>query len=173
MALASKANAPTTAAANKAEPKAAQLTADIRDQIENILSSVRGKPVIRTMIAVDRSKPRSLEQIYIAGNDGFFDKMIKLAGGINVYDGSVPFPAVSAEGIIQMNPDIIIEVIPETSLQQSTAEELKDDWASLVGVGAVESSRVFLLTNNYVSIPGPRFILTLQDIVDLLHSESL
>lgn len=123
------------------------------------------------MLAVDRSKPRSLEQIYIAGNDGFFDKMIGLAGGINVYDGAVPFPAISAEGIIQMNPEIIIELVPETTLEHSSSEELLGDWASLTGVEAVENDRVFLLTRNYISIPGPRFILTLQDIVSLLHPE--
>jgi iron complex transport system substrate-binding protein len=153
------------------ESQAMELTTDIEDQMEKILSPIRGRPLKRTMIAVDRSKSRSLEQIYIAGNDGFFNKMIELAGGINVYDGNVPFPAISAEGIIQMNPEIIIELVPETTLQRSSVEELTDDWASLTGVKAVEDNRVFFLTKNYVSIPGPRFILTLQDIVRLLHPE--
>jgi len=161
----------TIGEACECRPQAKKLTRHLKDQIEEILRPLQGKPLKRTMIAVDRSQPRSLEQIYIAGHDGFFDKMISLAGGINVYEGSVPFPAVSAEGIIHMNPEIIIELVPETTLSKSSVEELIDDWRSLKGVEAVEKDRVFLLTKNYVSIPGPRFILTLQDIANLLHPE--
>jgi ABC-type Fe3+-hydroxamate transport system substrate-binding protein len=123
------------------------------------------------MIVVDRSRPRSLEQIYIAGNDGFFSKMIELAGGINVYEGSIAFPAVSAEGILQMNPEVIVELVPKERLQENSVDELIGDWETLTGVDAVEKNRVFLLTNDYASIPGPRFVETLGDIVDLLHSE--
>ena len=158
-------------AACECKSQAADLTSQIHAQMEDILGPIRGRPLKRTMIAVDRSKPRSLEQIYIAGKDGFFDKMIELAGGINVYDGNVPFPAISAEGIIQMNPEIIIELVPETTLQRSSVGELIGDWSSLKGVKAIEDDRVFLLTRNYVSIPGPRFILTLKDIANLLHRE--
>ena len=153
------------------KPQAAKMTQRIEAQMEKILSPIEGKPLKRTMIAVDRSRPRSLEQIYISGNDGFFDKMIKLAGGVNVYEGSVPFPAISAEGIIHMDPEIIIELVPEGTLQNSSVGELIADWRALTGVKAVENEQVFLLTKDYVSIPGPRFILTLQDIVNLLHPE--
>jgi iron complex transport system substrate-binding protein len=152
------------------ESSAEELTKSIKREMERVLSPVRGRPQKRTMIAVDRSSPRSLEQIYIAGNDGFFSKLIELAGGVNAYDGTIAFPAISAEGIIQMNPEIIIELVPETTVLRISVDELENDWKTLAGVEAVENNRVFLLTKDYASIPGPRFILTLRDIVDLLHT---
>jgi iron complex transport system substrate-binding protein len=154
-----------------AASKADELTSSIRDQMEQIEAQVKGRPHKRVMIAVDRSSPGSLDQIYIAGNDGFFSKMIALAGGINVYEGSIAFPAISAEGILQMNPEVIVELVPETRLRNSGTEGLISDWRTLAGVDAVRNNRVFLLTNDYASIPGPRFILTLRDIANLLHSD--
>ena len=70
-----------------------------------------------------------------------------------------------------MNPEVIIELVPEARLQKNSVEELISDWETLAGVDAVEKDRVFLLTNDYASIPGPRFVKTLGDIVELLHPE--
>ena len=151
------------------EHRAEELTGNIEAELNRISDLVRGTPKRRTMIAVDRSNPRSLEQIYIAGDDGFFSELIDLAGGVNVYDGTIAFPAISIEGIIQMNPEIIIELVPKTTSLQSGVDELRSDWAILAGVDAVEKNRVHLLTEDYASVPGPRFIWTLRDMVDLLH----
>jgi iron complex transport system substrate-binding protein len=152
--------------------EANRLIQKIESGIESVRSSVGEKAPRRVMIAVDRSRPDSVEQIYIAGNDGFFDSMIELAGGINAYQGTLPFPAVSVEGIVQMNPEVIIELVPQARQLDTPEEELLDDWNSLPEIDAIAKSQVYLLTADYVSIPGPRFVKTLQDIADLVHKET-
>ena len=67
----------------------------------------------RVMIAIDRIQGSGgLVDVYIAGTDGYFDKMIELAGGENVYhQGMARFPVVSTEGVMRMNPDVIVDLV--------------------------------------------------------------
>ena len=52
-----------------------------------------------------------LEQLYIAGRDSFYSQLVRIAGGDNVFqDPGFPYPSVSGEGLMQLNPDVILEV---------------------------------------------------------------
>ena len=157
---------------NQRWEEANRLIQGIEQGIANVRSSLGNVAPIRVMVAVDRSRPDSVEQVYVAGNDGFFDRMIELAGGINAYQGTLPFPAVSVEGIVQMNPEVIIELAPNSRQLSLSEEELLDDWNSLPKIDAIARGQVYILTADYVSIPGPRFVSTLRDIANLIHQEA-
>ncbi len=125
------------------------------------------------MIAIDRLPGSGgLVDVYIAGCDGFFDKIIELAGGENVYRlGSASFPIVSAEGIMCMNPDVIIDLVTGLSQEHIPADRLLADWQSLADVAAVKAHRVYAFDRDYATVPGPRFIRIVEDLARLLHPE--
>jgi ABC-type Fe3+-hydroxamate transport system substrate-binding protein len=71
-------------------------------------SSKGGHSKVRTMIAMGRNMgSNNLGDVYIAGRTTFYDDLIRMAGGVNVYTGDIPIPAVSKEGIAELNPEVM------------------------------------------------------------------
>ncbi|MEA1952022.1 MAG: hypothetical protein U9N87_11595, partial [Planctomycetota bacterium] len=79
----------------------------------------------------------------------------------------------------KVNPEIIIDIVSSTSNAESSgdmsAEERKAktlaDWQQLPDVEAVRSGKVYCLDEDYISVPGPRFVLVLEKLEKLLHPE--
>jgi len=138
---------------------------DIRGRIEQLeQSSVHG-PKVLICIGHDMES-NSIENAYFVGIGGFFNEMIELTGGTNAYQGTVPFPVISAEGILSLNPEIIIDMTPD--LEQDEAF-VHAQWRSLGRLKAVQQQRVHVFTDDFVVIPGPRLILTLEKIAQVMR----
>ena len=114
----------------------------------------------------------SLEEVYIAGLKTHFNELLELAGGRNVFDNAeMIYPMVTAEGIINLNPDIIIDIVAETDSRNLSKKEIIKEWHIVSDVNAVKNHKIFVLTNDYTVIPGPRIILLLQDFARIVHPE--
>jgi iron complex transport system substrate-binding protein len=127
-------------------------------------------------VAVDRSRESDrLSDIYIAGNNPFFVEAVRLAGGVNVgKDLTMAFPVVSVEGILRMKPEVIIELGTGESIGPETKATWKDDWQSLGdGIPAVREGRVFIFSESYATVPGPRFILLIEALARRLHPDMI
>ena len=109
-----------------------------------------------------------INEISAIGRDGFYDELITLAGGCNVYEGSLAYPRLSREAIIFLNPDVIIDVIP-AHLDAATLAAVRREWFALTNVNAVKAGRVFVLNDEMHTVPGPRFIETLQVLSEAFH----
>ena len=101
-----------------------------------------------------------LSTIHIVGKDGFFDRLLESAGGINVYSGNLAFPQISREAIIHMNPDVIIDVLP----YPEDSEKILNEWMEMKMITAVKSGRVHIFSDQSDTIPGLRSALTLQKL---------
>lgn len=109
-----------------------------------------------------------ITEINAVGRDGFFSELIEIAGGDNVYQGALAFPRLSREAIIFLNPDIIVDIIPYTE----DLEAVKSDWMSLASVEAVKNKRVFFLTDEADTVPGPRIYQTLHKLSLAFHPQA-
>jgi len=56
-------------------------------------------------------------------------------------------------------------------LAQTDRETIVADWSELAGVAAVKNHRVLVLDRDYDFVPGPRFILLVEDLARMLHPE--
>jgi iron complex transport system substrate-binding protein len=110
------------------------------------------------------------QNIYIAGNDGFYSRMISFAGGRNAYTGGIPNPAVGFESVISMNPQIIIDILPPANVNMS--EIVKKQWLNLGETDAVKNDRIYTFAEDYMSIPGPRFINIIEKIAGAINPPS-
>jgi iron complex transport system substrate-binding protein len=149
------------------EPASNSLLKDIKWRIERIRQTHSQTPKVLICIGHDMESP-SIENAYFVGIGGFFNEMIELTGGSNAYQGTVPFPVISAEGILSLNPDIIIDMTPD--LAQSDAF-VYAQWHSLGRLKAAHNKRIHVLTDDYVVIPGPRLVLTLEKIAQIVNQE--
>jgi iron complex transport system substrate-binding protein len=155
------------------EQKAREVVADIQSRINRIKDKTKGLPRPRVMISIGRTMGSgSLKDVYIAGKNGFYDEMIALAGGSNVYEGtSITFPVLSAEGILILNPEIIIDMISDLEEKGLSEQMILKEWDSVSKVEAVKNKRVYVFGQGYVVIPGPRFILILEALARAIHPE--
>ncbi|GLP98380.1 ABC transporter substrate-binding protein [Methylophaga thalassica] len=153
--------------------EADKLLTSIQAQIDYVHNKVRGLVPVRTLVGIAHYvNSDQLDTVYIAGQHDFYNELLKLAGGVNVYtDTTVKVPSVSAEGIIRMNPDAIIDVFPEQKDHQSDMKQVIKQWQSLRNVNAVKQQRIYIIEHDYASIPGPRIFKLLPEMAQLLHPE--
>lgn len=150
--------------------KAEQLVGELKTKIKKIKERTKNLDKPKVLLCIERNiASGGFDAVYIAGNDGFYSRMIDLAGGVNAYKGRIKFPKVSYEGIIAMNPDVIIDITRDSKSRGLNKEELLRQWNALSDVEAVRKKRVYILDENYIAIPGPRFILTLERIAKAIH----
>lgn len=155
------------------EQQANDLLAEIEGKINAVRARVESQPAVRTLVSIAHYvNSDQLETVYVAGQHDFYNDLLKLAGGINVYQGTrVMVPSVSEEGLIRMNPDVIIDVFPEADDHQSDMDLVMQQWQQLSSVSAVQSGRVHIIQRDYGSVPGPRIIRLLEDFARLLHPQ--
>ena len=127
----------------------------------------------KVMIAMGHSiGSEHMKQVYIAGQHDFYNDLISLAGGQNVYQQQYPnVPSLSVEGIMQLNPQVIFDIFPEASNHNVDLAETLKQWKILKYVDAVQHNRVHLIEENYATIPGPRIFLLLDQLARLIHPE--
>jgi iron complex transport system substrate-binding protein len=153
---------------------AESLISELEYKMHAIQNQYSNKTPPKVLIAVghniSRNPDKPPENIYIAGNDGFYSAMIILAGGQNAYTGTIPFPTISCEAMISMNPEIIIDIV-SVEQNQIDPQVIKEQWKHFSQVDAVKNDRIYVFGENYMAIPGPRFILALEKIALAINHE--
>jgi len=156
------------------EKQAISLLTDIQARIARIKQktpSHSGRP--RVLLSIGKSMASGSKDACVAGKEGFYDAMIEIAGGENVYTGStVRFPLISPEGITKLNPDVIIDLVADPEKLPGGTQALVNEWNELRDVNAVKNGRVCILTGGHLMRPGPRFIQTVEDIAKAIHPEA-
>ncbi len=156
-----------------ASKTADSLAASLRDRMRVVSERTYSLPKTRVLVSAGRTAGTgSLGSVYAAGPGTYYDEIITLAGGENAYRGrAIAYPELSAEAVIRLDPEVIIDLVPDLGSRGLTAEKVRDDWKTLLEVRAVKNGRVHVLTGDYTTVPGPRFILLLEDLARILHPE--
>ncbi|MBI3014734.1 MAG: ABC transporter substrate-binding protein [Candidatus Tectomicrobia bacterium] len=156
------------------ERQAAEVVSRIEERVQSIQERTRGLPRPRVMISVGRNfSGENLVDVYVSGRDGFYNELLTLAGGVNVYEGeTAKLPVLSREGLLHLNPEVIIDMIGDKVNNHIGDEEVLRLWRSVPGIEAVRRGRVYVFHQDYAVIPGPRFVLLLEDLARTLHPEA-
>jgi iron complex transport system substrate-binding protein len=138
------------------EDKLGQLLPDLKRRIGAVWEKVR-----------DERKPRVFVQIsndpYTIGRDAFLTNVIAKAGGESVTgDVATAFPKISKETAVTLNPDVI--VLSDSPDNQEPNEVFMNS-------PAVKNGRVYKISADILSRPGPRLVDALEEIARDLHPE--
>ncbi len=157
-----------------AERAADSLSTQLSRRSETVQRAVAGRDRPRVLVCIGRdTESGQLAGLYLAGNDDFYDEIIELAGGVNAYENaSVAYPQVSAEGVIQLDPDVIIDLVSDMIPGNKKPEEIERQWYQLPTVSAVRNRRVFVIVGNRALRPGPRYVEFLEHMAELLHPDA-
>ena len=111
----------------------------------------------------------TIKEIYAVGNNGFLNEIIGLAGGVNVIEQKTPhYPRISQEALLQLDPDVIVDLAPVAELTPREAAAKQKVWFSVSHLTAVKKKKYFIIHADHVLQAGPRYLETLAELVKIL-----
>lgn len=132
------------------------------DEIQNaIRSAPKSKKSHKVMIVFGLHEDLS-RGIYIAGNDIYFDEIIKICGNTNAYNSNnTNQPSLSYENVIALNPDQIIILHSDASNSGVDKQKALSAWHSLP-TNASKNRRITVVDESYINIPSERVALSIK-----------
>ena len=149
------------------------MASQFRARLDAIQAKTRSLPRPRVLFALDRTFGCGhLSDLYVAADDGYIDTLITLAGGENAYrQQGVRYPVVSTEGILSVNPDVIIDMVPPETVDKFGRPAILADWNDVKQTRAVGNRRVVIFDQSFAYVPGPRFLQFVEALAQELHPE--
>jgi iron complex transport system substrate-binding protein len=148
---------------------AQQKRQELIDKLNAFEARTKERKPIRTLICIDRSYGTGrIQNLFVAGANSFLNDAVTRAGGENTAASlGVLAPQLSAEGVIRLAPEVIID-LQVSGRDQSQSES---DWYTLGdSVPAVKNRRILTLTDDFATIPGPRTPMLVEKIVRYFES---
>lgn len=135
----------------------------IKDSLGLVLNLYR-KPAdsLKVLISVGREYGSRVSYIYSNGRNGFLNDIVNLLGHQNILKTSIPYPKISTEAIMALNPDIILDLVPDTDMPEIT--KLIDDWEFFKNTEAWKYERIYIITGSHTTVPGPRIFDFIKDL---------
>jgi cobalamin transport system substrate-binding protein len=138
------------------EQRASNIVQGIQDTLD-LVSRTDTSKQSSALLVVGREEG-SLKGLYGAGRNTYLGELWKLCGGRNIFDDIfIKYFNVSKEDLVSRNPECILEfrIIPPDEID-SKMRSLKSDWNELAVLDAVAKDRIYVFSDRYFLIPGPR-----------------
>ncbi|MEW5735077.1 MAG: helical backbone metal receptor [Thermodesulfobacteriota bacterium] len=153
------------------QSQAESLCEKIRTGLSEVARKSADAPRRKVFVCINRA-PGSLGSVYTAGRKSFLSEILAMAGGENIFDDvTLPYPEASKESILVRAPDVILDLRPGEDLSENKKKRLASDWEVLRNVPAVRNHRVFVLTENFLMLPGPRVVNAARTLADYLNRD--
>lgn len=137
----------------------------LRQRLGALRGLTTGQPP-RVLICFGRAE--DFRRLIAAAPGTIHDDLIAHAGGANVLTSrAVAYPTLSAEGVIRLDPDVIVEFSPGGT----DPLFLRRQWSRLDSVTAVKTGRVYVFTGEFLSVPGPRFVRFAEIVARAIRGE--
>jgi iron complex transport system substrate-binding protein len=140
--------------------RAANQADSLRRLLVDIEQQTKGLPRPR-VLAITWQDP-----IYVYGKNTILTDKLRMAGAANAVDSvfQAPFPALSREYILQLNPDIILG--GSFGKMDSTFFRL---YPELKKTNAYRHRRIYEVTDDLNSRPSPRIVEAVMELKELIH----
>jgi iron complex transport system substrate-binding protein len=146
-----------------ADEEARTLTAKLAADLAEISRLVKPLREERAVLLFDW-KP-----LIAAGPGTFPDELLRAAGASNPVTGSGKYPKLAAEGLLALDPDVIID--GSGGAYSESALELLASVPGLTSLRAAKNKRVYRLQSAAALRPGPRVAQGVRELAALLHPE--
>lgn len=150
--------------------------AQVEENARQLILQMRGRiQAVKDQLAHLPAKKRVYYEVYAdplmsVGRTSVIHEIIESAGGYNIFaDVEMPYPKVSAEAIVDRDPEVII--FPNYhGTEGFLANELlnRPGWES---IRAVRDGRVVGVSPDKFSRPGPRVVEAVEELAVILYPE--
>ena len=151
-----------------------RLVKDLENRLERVAETTRGLDAPNTLVVVGRDVGiGSMTSVWVAGRSTFYDDVLRLAGGRNAAAPSaVAYPEVSREGLLHLDPDVILDLVADLGDRHVDVEKALADWRTLESLRAVRTGQVIPVEARYAVVPGPGVVDLVERVAHLLHPEA-
>jgi len=147
------------------EAEASQIIENMKEDLtraEKMRKKIDEKPKVLFIYA------RGPNNLMVAGNKTSAKTVIELAGGVNAFTEFDGYKPLTAEAVVNANPDVILMM--DSGIQSVGGEEgvLKSPGVELTN--AAKNSRIYSMEGTYLIGFSPRLGSAVLDLMQLLHS---
>lgn len=143
------------------EKQASYLTDSLRKEVASIAQKYKKVQQPQQVLAITWPDP-----IYVYGQNTIFTDKLRILGAENAVKEvfEQPYPALTREYILKLNPDVLLG---------GTKEKLESKFFSLYPelrkIKAYQNNRIYDPTDNLQSRPGPRVVESLRELEGFLY----
>jgi len=143
---------------------AVDVVAEMKEAVQEVQSRLAGVTEAPTVF-------HEIDSHYFsAGSGTFIGDLYGMLGAANIADATgQPYPQMSAEAIIQADPDVIV-LADEDAGESPETVKARPGWGS---VSAVKNDRIYVIDTDIVSRPGPRLVEALRTLAGYVYPELL
>lgn len=107
-----------------------------------------------------------------AAGRSFHQDILEAAGAQNAYQGQLNAPLMSAEGMLMMNPEVIVVIkgdqVKELDIERSIAvRKIRPTWKNIQSLTAIQNDNVYILKGEPTFIASPDAVIS---TLKTLHS---
>ena len=154
------------------EAAAERLAARLKLDLAKVAYRVAGRARPKTLLCMGH-RAGSLLGLSTVNGKSFLSQALEVAGGANVFaDLEQPYPPFSKETLLRRRAEAVIELHPGETISDGERQRLLADWGSLPSLPAVRDGRVYILTEDYLLLAGPRVAKTAERLAEVLHPEA-
>jgi iron complex transport system substrate-binding protein len=153
--------------------KARTAVARIEERLEKVRRLPQIVPRPRVLLIMGRTAD-ALTGIVAAGAGSYLNDLVGIAGGTNIVTevSSLPYPQLSLESILKLDPDVIVDTIDmgatETERERRNAEG-QELWRRYRTISAVRNGRVRAAETDALFVPGPRVVEAAEWLADVIR----
>ena len=132
------------------------LRQNMNEQWQAMTTASSSRNTVPVFICIGR-EPGPVASCSTANTNTFLSEALTAAGGSNICSDVIGhYPTISAEVLNMRNPAVILDLQPGRTLTPAKYADRVREWNTISSVDAVKNGRVFILTNDFILVPGPR-----------------
>jgi iron complex transport system substrate-binding protein len=147
------------------QEEAQALVDDLSDRVSTVLEKTTDADAVSVFYEVDGTDSTAP---WTTGTNTFQDVLIGMAGGENVAGDIEGWGQMSLEELVTRDPQVVI--FGEGPWVPTTVDSLSER-AGWTEITAVQEGHVYGLDTNWVDRPGPRLVLALERMAEVIHPE--
>jgi len=139
---------------------AERVAGEMKEAVQDVQSRLGDAPEAPTVFHEIDTK------YFSAGSGTFIGDLYGMLGADNIADATgEAYPQMSAEAIIQADPDVIV-LADEDAGESPETVKARPGWGS---VSAVKNDRIYVIDPDIISRPGPRLVEALRTLAGYLY----
>lgn len=149
-----------------------RLLSAFNQRLQDIKNKVAGQTKPDVLLVIAHSTGSHLDKVYIAGQQDFYNDLLRYLGATNVYrNPQIKVPALSIEGLLQLNPQIIVDIFPDAEVFPIDIADIKQQWQQLDKMTAIQHDQLHIIQADYAVIPGLRIIQLAERLAQIFHPQ--
>ena len=140
---------------------------DIQDDLDTVRRRVEGRPRPKVLFAFPMAVGSS--NMMVAGRGTFVDELLSVAGGENAFPEAADWPTITPQRVIELAPEVVIVNAVGKDAAPDRVEAIGRAWMNWTSIPAVANSRVYILQDEFLTIPGPGVGMAADRLSRVIH----